>query len=67
MRVEDGGTIEISLTLKLSNCIYVPSLSHKLLSISHVTKELNCSVLMKPTFCILQDIRTGAIIGRGTE
>ncbi|KAJ0940703.1 putative transcription factor interactor and regulator CCHC(Zn) family [Helianthus annuus] len=65
--VKRGGTIEISPTLKLSNCLYVPSLSHKLLSISHVTKELNCTVLMHPTFCILQDIRTGAIIGHGTE
>ncbi|XP_076908792.1 uncharacterized protein LOC143565815 [Bidens hawaiensis] len=45
MNVKNGGTIEISPTLKLSNCLYVPSLSHKLLS----------------------DIRTGAIIGRGTE
>ncbi|KAJ0565548.1 hypothetical protein HanIR_Chr06g0263791 [Helianthus annuus] len=65
--VKGGGTIEISPTLKLSNCLYIPSLSHKLLSISHITKELNCIVLMHPTFCILQDIRTGAIIGRGTE
>ncbi|GJZ75511.1 hypothetical protein Tco_0639976 [Tanacetum coccineum] len=67
MNVRNGGTIEISPTLKLSNCHYVRALSHKLLSISHVTKELNCSVIMQPTFCILQDIRTGAIIGRGTE
>ncbi|KAJ9553092.1 hypothetical protein OSB04_017137 [Centaurea solstitialis] len=65
--VKGGGTIEISPTLKLSNCLYIPSLTHKLLSISHVTKELNCTVLMNPTFCILQDIRTGTIIGRGTE
>nr|GEZ33881.1 putative ribonuclease H-like domain-containing protein [Tanacetum cinerariifolium] len=43
------------------------SLSHKLLSISHVTKELNCLVIMQPTFCILHDIRTGAIIRRGTK
>ncbi|KAI3768520.1 hypothetical protein L2E82_19267 [Cichorium intybus] len=67
MEVKQGGTIEFSPMLKLSNCLYVPSLSQNLLSISHVTKELNCSVLMHPTFCILQDIRTGAIIGRGTE
>ena len=67
MDVKTGGTIEISPSIKLPNCLYVPSLSHKLLSISHVTKELNCSVLMHPTFCLLQDIRTGRIIGRGTE
>ncbi|CAH9073666.1 unnamed protein product [Cuscuta europaea] len=65
--VKTGGTIKISPNIKLRNCLYVPSLSHKLLSISHVTKELNCSVLMHPTFCLLQDIRTGRIIGRGTE
>lgn len=67
MDVKTGGTIKISPTLKLSNRLYVPTLSHKLLSVSHVTKELNCSVLMQPTFCMLQDIRMGVIIGRGTE
>ncbi|KAL9997937.1 putative RNA-directed DNA polymerase [Helianthus debilis subsp. tardiflorus] len=44
MQVKGGGTIEIVPTMTLSNCLYVPSLSHKLLSISHVTKELNCTV-----------------------
>ncbi|XP_071713263.1 uncharacterized protein [Rutidosis leptorrhynchoides] len=67
VQVKGGGTIEISPTLKLKNCLYVPALSHKLLSVSHVTKELNCTVLLHPTFCILQDIRTGKIVGRGTE
>ena len=65
--VEGGGMVEITPNLKISNSLYVPSLSHKLLSISHVSKELNCIVLMYPSFCILQDIRTGVIIGRGTE
>nr|GEU46200.1 putative ribonuclease H-like domain-containing protein [Tanacetum cinerariifolium] len=32
MDVKNGGTIEISPTLKLSKCLYVPDLSHKLLS-----------------------------------
>ncbi|XP_071687473.1 uncharacterized protein [Rutidosis leptorrhynchoides] len=67
IQVKGGGTVEISPNLNLKNCLYVPDLSHKLLSISHVTKELNCTVLLHPTFCILQDIRTGEIIGRGTE
>ncbi|XP_042012321.1 uncharacterized protein LOC121760762 [Salvia splendens] len=65
--VEGAGTVTVSSALTLSNCLYVPSMSHKLLSISHVTKELNCTLLMQPTFCLLQDIRTGEIIGRGTE
>ena len=37
------------------------------MSISHVTKELNCTLLMHPSFCILQDIQTKRILGRGTE
>nr|GEY90886.1 putative ribonuclease H-like domain-containing protein [Tanacetum cinerariifolium] len=67
MDLKTGGTIEVSPSIKLPNCLYVPSLSHKLLSISHVTKELNCSILMHPTYCLLQDIRLGRIIGRDTK
>lgn len=66
-QVKAAGTINISPNMQLSNCLYVPTLSHKLLSISHVTKELNCTMIMHPHFCYLQDIRTGEIIGRGTE
>lgn len=36
--MEGGGTIDILPTLKISNCLYVPSLSHKFLYISHMTK-----------------------------
>ena len=65
--VEGSGTIQISPSLKISNCLFVPTLSQKLLSVSHVTRELNCTLLMHPKFCFLQDIRTGTTIGRGTE
>ena len=65
--VVGSGTIEISPTLRLKNCLYVPTLSQRLMSISHVTKDLNCTFLMHPNFCILQDIQTKRILGRGTE
>ncbi|KAH6760951.1 hypothetical protein C2S51_017900 [Perilla frutescens var. frutescens] len=64
--VHGAGEAKISPNIKLP-CLYVPSLACKLLSISQVTRELNCRVLMYPTFCILQDIHTQEIIGRGTE
>lgn len=67
VEVKGGGAIEFSRNMKLKNCLYIPTLSSKLLSVSQVTKELNCGVLMYPTFCILQDILTREIIGRGTE
>ncbi|KAH6817843.1 hypothetical protein C2S51_001446 [Perilla frutescens var. frutescens] len=64
--VNGAGEAKISSNIKLQ-CLFVPSLACKLLSVSQVTRELNCRVLMYPTFCILQDILTQAIIGRGTE
>ncbi|XP_047948798.1 uncharacterized protein LOC125194582 [Salvia hispanica] len=65
--VQGTGTIKISPTLKISNCLYVPSLAHKLLSVSHVTKELQCELLMQPNLCVLQDLKTGSTVGHGTE
>ena len=65
--VKWAGTVMISLALSLTNILFVPSLSHKLLSLSQVTKELNCIVLIYPTFCLLHDILTKEIIGRGTK
>jgi len=65
--VQEGGSIVFSEKLKLNNCLYIPILSSKLLSISQITKELNCVVLMFLTFCLLQDILMKEIIGRGTE
>ena len=67
LTVQGTGTINISPALKISNCLYVPTLSHKLLSVSHATKELNCTLLMQPSFCMLHDIQTGMIVGHGTE
>lgn len=47
------GTVILSLALPLSDTLLVPSLSHKLLSISQLTKELNCIVLNYSTFCLI--------------
>ena len=57
----------LSPTLPLSNTLLVPSLSLKLLTVSQVTKDLNCAVLIYPTFCLIQEILTKEIIGSGTK
>ena len=54
-------------SLSLKNTLLVPSLTNKLLSVGQATDELNCCVLMYPTFCLFQDILTKKIIGRGTK
>ncbi|CAL8990313.1 unnamed protein product, partial [Prunus brigantina] len=64
--VTGAGTV-LSSSLSLSNTLLVPSLSNKLLSVSQLTEQLNCCVLIYPSFCLLQDIHTKEILGRGTK
>jgi hypothetical protein len=65
--VTEAGTVSLSPSLQLSHTLLIPSLSHKLLSVGQVTEELNCVVLIYSHFCLLQDILTNEIIGRGTK
>ncbi|KAJ0076192.1 hypothetical protein Patl1_34303 [Pistacia atlantica] len=51
--VTGADTVALSLMLQLHNTLLVPSLSHKLLSVSQLTSDLNYMVLMYPTFCLL--------------
>lgn len=44
--VSGGGSIAITPHVTLKNCLFIPSLSTKLLSNSQLTKELDCVVLM---------------------
>jgi hypothetical protein len=65
--VTGAGLVILSPSLHLSNTLLVPSLSHKLLSVSQITTELNCVVLMFSDFYLIQDILTNEIIGHGTK
>ena len=67
IKVEGVGTISFSKKLTLNNCLFVPALSHKFLSVSQHTRDLNCTVLKKPGCCIAQDAQIGKILGCGTE
>ena len=65
--VDTAGSVAISDTLHSSHCLLIPSLSHKLLSVSQLTKELDCTVLLTSNECIVQDVRIGKILGHGTK
>ncbi|XP_057540796.1 uncharacterized protein LOC130818653 [Amaranthus tricolor] len=65
--VAKAGAVNISPSLHLKNCLLIPNLSHKLLSVSQLTKDLNCTVFLTSDHCVVQDARTGTIIGCGTE
>ena len=65
--VTGAGRVALTPSLSLKNTLLVPSLTNKLLSVGKAIDELNCCVLMYPTFCLFQDILTKKIIGRGTK
>ena len=61
------GTANLSLNLSLSSVLYIPDFPFNLLSISKLTKILNCAAIFLSTHCIFQDLNTGKIIGGGHE
>ena len=67
INVDQAGLVDISPSIRLKNCLIIPSLSHKLFFISQLTKKLNCKVLMTSSNCIMSDAHTGVIIECGTE
>ena len=71
----DGSTssfqgIEIAnatLSLSLSFVLYVPKFSFNLLSVSKITRTLNCPVKLSPTFYKFQNLRTKKMIDTWDE
>ncbi|KAK8923657.1 hypothetical protein KSP39_PZI019078 [Platanthera zijinensis] len=59
------GSISCS-SLLLSSVLHVPSFTRNLLSISHLTNSMNCSVTFLPSSCVFQDLTTGKVIGSGS-
>ncbi|KAJ9544807.1 hypothetical protein OSB04_024514 [Centaurea solstitialis] len=53
--------------MNLDSVLVVPSLSSNLLSVSQITKALNCYVIFWPNYCVFQDIATHKTLGCGTR
>ncbi|KAL4619835.1 hypothetical protein ACB092_06G109400, partial [Castanea dentata] len=60
-------TANLSPNLSLSSILYILDFPFNLLSISKVTKILNCAAIFLSTHCIFQDLMTRKIIGGGHE
>eukprot|EP00252_Welwitschia_mirabilis_P002409 TRINITY_DN1235_c0_g1_i6.p1 TRINITY_DN1235_c0_g1~~TRINITY_DN1235_c0_g1_i6.p1 ORF type:complete len:1428 (+),score=264.56 TRINITY_DN1235_c0_g1_i6:585-4868(+) len=73
VRIADGsftpvsGTGSVSCTpnINLSSVLHVPHFSVNLLSVSSITKELQCKIEFFPDHCVFQDLQTGKRIGTG--
>ena len=74
VRVADGsmvpitgrGSIRCTKTLSLSPVLHVPDFPINLLSVSSITKSLNCRGWFDPSHCAFQELGTGRILGTGT-
>lgn len=53
-----------SASLTLSNVLYVPKLAANLISVSQLVQQ-NCIVSFSAAGCLIQDLRTGKVIGKG--
>ena len=58
-----SGTINPTPSLALSYVFNLPQLSFNLISVSKLTKSLNCCALFFPDYCLFQDLMTKKIIG----
>ena len=65
--VHGSGTIELNPSISLSSVLCLPNFSFSLLSVSKITRALNCCASFFPEFCVFQDLSTKKIIGRGRE
>jgi len=58
-------SIQITPSLTLHNVLYVPALSHHLISVPQINAQSKCSVTFFPMYVVFQDLLTKEIIGRG--
>jgi len=65
--IRGSGSVLTSPSLPLSSVFYLPDFPYNLLSVSKITKLLNCSVTFFPSYCIFQDLVTRKTIGTGRE
>ncbi|KAH9796155.1 retrovirus-related pol polyprotein from transposon RE1 [Citrus sinensis] len=75
VRIADGslsvvagmGTIKITPSIILKSVLHVPKLSCNLLSVSKITKDLNCVAHFSHSSCEFQDLISGRRIGSARE
>ena len=63
--VVGSGTVKPTSSITLSSILSLPKLAFNLISISKLTKDLNCCISFFPGHCLFQDLMTKQIIGKG--
>lgn len=60
------GSIVCTANITLSSVLHVPEFPVNLLSISSITKDLNCKIEFFPDHYVFQDLQIGKTISSGT-
>ena len=66
-RVLVEGVGKMNLFSSTSDALLIPNLSSNLLSVSKITKKLNCNAIFSPYDVVFQDLASGMILGEGKE
>ncbi|KAG5582121.1 hypothetical protein H5410_052748 [Solanum commersonii] len=51
---------------EISTVLHIPEFHYNLLSVSKLTRELNCCAIFYPNHCVFQDLSSGNVRGTGT-
>ncbi|RDX87989.1 hypothetical protein CR513_30468, partial [Mucuna pruriens] len=61
------GQVSLSSSISLNSMLYIPRCSYNLISLSQLTRSLNCLVTFYADSFVIQDQNTGQLIGEGHE
>ncbi|KAL5767159.1 hypothetical protein ACOSQ2_013942 [Xanthoceras sorbifolium] len=61
------GSLPLNSVYYLNNVLCVPTFKVDLMSVSRLTRGLNCSITFFPYWCVLQDLATRRMIGLGKQ
>ena len=62
-----SGTIHLTSLITLTSVMSLAQFSFNSIYVSKLTRTLNCSISFFPDYCLIQDLSTKRIIGRGRE
>ena len=63
LNAQIAGTVFFSENLYLTNVLYIPSFKFNIISVSKLTKDLNCKVTFSSSMCQIQDMASMKMTG----
>lgn len=61
------GSVELPNGISVDHVLHVPDFQCNLLSVSRLTKELNCALIFFSDGCLMQDLASKSLIGAGKQ